>query len=255
MRGLDFTGQCAWVTGAAQGIGREVAARLLEAGARVIALDLQFDGPAADGGGALRQLPLDIRDADAVAALCRRLADENALPDVLVNAAGVLRLGQLDALSVDDWQQCLAVNVSGPFYLLRALMPHFKARRAGAIVNVASNAAHVPRLDMAGYGVSKAAMVSLSHNVALELAPYGVRCNAVSPGSTDTPMLRGMWQDDNGAARTIAGKPEAYRLGIPLGKLATPADIAGAVLFLASDLAGHITMQDVVVDGGATLAA
>ncbi|VEB41632.1 2,3-dihydro-2,3-dihydroxybenzoate dehydrogenase [Chromobacterium violaceum] len=140
MVGLDFTGQCVWVTGAAQGIGQEVARRFVEAGARVIALDLKFNSPAARGG-VLRELPLDIRDANAVAALCRRLAEEDALPDVLVNAAGVLRLGAFDALSIDDWQQCLAVNVSGPFYLLRALMPHFKARRAGAIVNVASNAA------------------------------------------------------------------------------------------------------------------
>ncbi|RBL67070.1 2,3-dihydro-2,3-dihydroxybenzoate dehydrogenase, partial [Pseudomonas sp. MWU13-2625] len=192
-------------------------------------------------------LGLDIRDADAVAALCRRLAEEDALPDVLVNAAGVLRLGAFDALSVDDWQQCLAVNVSGPFYLLRALMPHFKARRAGAIVNVASNAAHVPRIAMAAYGASKAAMASLSHNAALELAPYGVRCNVVSPGSTDTPMLRAMCAGGGGTAGAIAGKPEAFRLGIPLGKLATPADVADAVLFLASDLAGHITMQDIVV--------
>ncbi|WP_199179848.1 2,3-dihydro-2,3-dihydroxybenzoate dehydrogenase [Chromobacterium sinusclupearum] len=254
MRGFDFSGQCVWVTGAAQGIGREVAKRFVEAGARVIALDLQFEQPTARDD-ALRELPLDIRDAGAVSALCRQMAEEDALPNVLVNAAGVLRLGGLDTLSLDDWQQCLDVNVSGPFYLMRALLPHFKARRAGAIVNVASNAAHVPRLDMAAYGASKAAMASLSHNAALELAPYGVRCNVVSPGSTDTPMLRGMWQDDSGAARTIAGKPEAFRLGIPLGKLATPADVAGAVLFLASDLAGHITMQDVVVDGGATLAA
>ncbi|OHX14338.1 2,3-dihydro-2,3-dihydroxybenzoate dehydrogenase [Chromobacterium sphagni] len=253
MRSLDFNGQCVWVTGAAQGIGHEVARRFVEAGARVIALDWQF--PAEAEQGALRSLPLDIRDAAAVAALCARLAGEQSLPDVLVNAAGVLRLGALDALSPDDWQQCLAVNVSGPFYLLRELLPHFKAQRRGAIVNVASNAAHVPRMEMAAYGASKAAMASLSHNAALELAPYGVRCNVVSPGSTDTPMLRGMWQDENGAARTIAGKPEAYRLGIPLGKLATVADIAGVVLFLASDLAGHVTMQDVVVDGGATLAA
>ncbi|WP_440027894.1 2,3-dihydro-2,3-dihydroxybenzoate dehydrogenase [Chromobacterium amazonense] len=254
MRGLDFSGQCVWVTGAAQGIGQEVARRFVEAGARVIALDWQFERAAARDG-VLRELPLDIRDADAVAARCRQLAEEDALPDVLINAAGVLRLGAFDALSIDDWQQCLAVNVSGPFYLMRALLPHFKARRAGAIINVASNATHVPRLEMAAYGASKAALTSLSHNAALELAPYGVRCNVVSPGSTDTPMLRGMWRDDSGAARTIAGKPEAFRLGIPLGKLATPADVAGAVLFLASDLAGHITMQDVVVDGGATLAA
>nr|WP_199066510.1 2,3-dihydro-2,3-dihydroxybenzoate dehydrogenase [Chromobacterium sp. ASV5] len=253
MRDWDFAGQCAWVTGAAQGIGAEIARRLAAAGARVVALDRGFDGETTRDG--LRCLPLDVADAEAVAALCGRLQAEDSLPDVVVNAAGILRLGTLETLSLDDWHACLAVNVSGPFYLLRALLPHFKARRRGAIVNVASNAARVPRLDMAAYGVSKAALVSLSHNLALELAPYGVRCNVVSPGSTDTPMLRGMWRDDSGAARTIAGKPEAFRLGIPLGKLAAPSDVAQAALFLASDLSGHITMQDIVVDGGATLAA
>jgi len=82
-----------------------------------------------------------------------------------------------------------------------------------------------------------------------------VRCNLVSPGSTDTAMQRGMWADDNGRARTIAGLPEQFKLGIPLQKIATPDEVANTVLFLASDLASHITLQDIVVDGGATLAA
>ncbi|MCE1187301.1 MAG: SDR family oxidoreductase, partial [Rhodocyclales bacterium] len=99
------------------------------------------------------------------------------------------------------------------------------------------------------------ALVSFSHCVALELAPFGVRCNVVSPGTTDTPMLRGMGLDAEGIRRTVAGLPAQFKLGIPLAKAATPLDIAQAVVFLASPQAGHITLQDLVVDGGATLGA
>ncbi|MGL4409755.1 MAG: SDR family oxidoreductase, partial [Zoogloea sp.] len=160
-----------------------------------------------------------------------------------------------DSLSLEDWHACFDVNVGGPFHLLRRLVPGFKARASGAIVNIASNAAHVPRLGMAAYCASKAALVSFSHCVALELAPFGVRCNVVSPGTTDTPMLRGMGLDAEGIRRTVAGLPAQFKLGIPLAKAATPLDIAQAVVFLASPQAGHITLQDLVVDGGATLGA
>ena len=128
-------------------------------------------------------------------------------------------------------------------------------QRRGAIVNIASNAAVVPRIGMLAYCTSKAAMAAMSQTVALELAPFGVRCNIVSPGSTDTPMLAGMLGDPAGQRRLVEGLPEQYKLGIPLGKIGRPDDIADAVLFLASDQAGHITMQQIVIDGGATLGA
>jgi 2,3-dihydro-2,3-dihydroxybenzoate dehydrogenase len=258
MNNVAFSGRRAWVTGAAQGIGLAVAEALHAAGAEVIGLDRQF---------AAREYPfriqtLDVSDAAQVATLCSVLLDEGGV-DILVQAAGVLRIGAMDELSVEDWHACMDVNASGAFYVLRALVPVFKRQRRGAIVTVASNAAHVPRMQMAAYCASKAALASLSHCVALELAPYGIRCNVVSPGSTDTPMLRGMLGagTDNeaayreGYARTVAGLPDQFKLGIPLAKIATPVEIANTVLFLASDLASHITMQDVVVDGGATLAA
>ncbi|WP_231759251.1 2,3-dihydro-2,3-dihydroxybenzoate dehydrogenase [Microbulbifer elongatus] len=257
----DFHEKAVWVTGAGSGIGCAVAHRCQQLGARVIGLDVEVKN--VDGEFPLRQL--NIADPYQVGATVRELLRENLGPDILVNAAGALRLGSVDAsdfhpLSIDDWHKCLDVNVSGVFYLLRHLTAHFKQRRRGAIVNVASNAARVPRKNMAAYCASKAALQSLSHCTALELAEYGVRCNLVSPGSTDTPMLRGMLADHTGDAsagyqRTIEGLPGDYKLGIPLKKIASVDEIANTVLFLASDAASHITMQNIVVDGGATLAA
>ncbi|HSX61718.1 MAG TPA: 2,3-dihydro-2,3-dihydroxybenzoate dehydrogenase [Tahibacter sp.] len=247
---MNFAGQRVWVTGAGQGIGRRIAERFLGAGADVVGLDRRFDAPF--GGTAIE---LDIADAARVAAVCAGLFDAAPRLDVLVHAAGVLRLGAVDELDEADWRACVDTNAGGAFHLLRAVVPVFKRQRGGAIVCVGSNAARVPRLGMAAYCASKAALVSLSHCAALELAPYGVRCNLVSPGSTDTPMLRGMWSDEEGRGRTIAGDPASWRLGIPLNKIASVDDVANAVLFLASDLAGHVTMHDLVVDGGASLAA
>lgn len=248
---MDFTGKRVWVTGAGQGIGYRIAAHFAALGADVVGLDRAFP----DSSYPFGAVTLDIGEHEHVKATCRRLLDETPRLDVLVNAAGILRLGATEELSVDDWRACLNVNASGAFYLFREAIPQFKRQRFGAVVSIGSNAAHVPRMSMAAYCASKAALASLNHCVGLELAPYGVRCNIVSPGSTDTPMQRAMWRTPDAEQRTIAGFPDLYKLGIPLGKIATPAEIANAVVFLASDLASHITMQDIVVDGGATLTA
>ncbi|MFD5456818.1 SDR family oxidoreductase, partial [Streptomyces olivaceus] len=130
----------------------------------------------------------------------------------------------------------------------------------GAVVTVASNAAGVPRAGMAAYAASKAASVMFTKCLGLEVAPLGVRCNTVSPGSTLTEMQRAMWEHAPGGAEAgrrgvIEGDLAAYRTGIPLGRIAEPADVADAVVFLASDRARHITMHDLYVDGGATLRA
>jgi 2,3-dihydro-2,3-dihydroxybenzoate dehydrogenase len=247
----DFGGKRVLVTGAASGIGRRIAERFVEQGAEVVGLDRDRGEEALP----FRLLQTDIADPFQVeATIARLLTDEDRL-DILVNAAGILRLGATEGLAVDDWKACMDVNASGAFYLLRQLIPLFQRQRTGAIVNIASNAAHVPRIGMSAYCASKAALAAFSHCVALEMAPYGVRCNVVSPGSTDTPMLRGMMKDSSGMVTLIDGLPDQFKLGIPLGKLAKPDDIADMVLFLASDKASHVTMQDIVIDGGATLAA
>ncbi|MFA0812325.1 2,3-dihydro-2,3-dihydroxybenzoate dehydrogenase [Microbulbifer epialgicus] len=246
---MSFSQKRVWVTGAGRGIGASTAELFHQYGATVIGLDINF--PNSDYS--YQTVSLDITNSDQVIQVCDGLISDNLGPDVLVNAAGILRLGGISDLTFADWHECLSVNVTGPFNLLKQLTPHFKSLSRGAIVNIASNAAHVPRLGMTAYCASKSALVGLSHCVALELAEYGVRCNLVSPGSTDTNMLRELWGDKGCQQATVAGSPDEYKLGIPLKKIASTNDVANAVLFLASDMAAHITMQDIVVDGGATL--
>jgi len=257
MSGTEFGGRIALVTGAAGGIGRAVVGRLRAGGARVVAADLPsaaLDALAVPD--AVRVEPLDVTDSNAVEALFTRIEAEWGPVDLLASLAGVLKTGTIAETSDEDWRRHFAVNTDGVFHLGRAAARRMGARRRGAIVVVSSNAGGVPRQGMGVYATSKAAATMLTRCLGLELAPLGVRCNVVAPGSTLTPMLTGMWDDPNdpdAPARIIAGSPETFRLGIPLGKLGTPDDVAEAVAFLLSDRAAHITMGELYVDGGAAL--
>ncbi len=251
MAGFDFNGQTVWVTGAGKGIGYATALAFIDAGAAVTGFDLAFDG---DDYPFATEV-LDVADAQQVAQVCERVLAKTERLDVLVNAAGILRMGATDALSLADWQQTFAVNVGGAFNLFQQTMAQFRRQQGGAIVTVASDAAHTPRIGMSAYGASKAALKSLALTVGLELASAGVRCNIVSPGSTDTDMQRVLWVSDDAEQQRICGFAEQFKLGIPLGKIAHPQEIANTILFLASSSASHITLQDIVVDGGSTLGA
>lgn len=251
MTGMDFSGKTVWVTGAGKGIGYATARAFVDAGAQVTGFDLAFNG--SDYPFACETL--DIAEADQVAGVCQRLLAQGSRLDVLVNAAGVLQMGATDELSPQAWQRTFAVNVGGAFNLFQQTMAQFRRQQGGAIVTVASDAAHTPRIGMSAYGASKAALKSLALTVGLELAASHVRCNIVSPGSTDTDMQRTLWTSDDAEQQRIRGFGEQFKLGIPLGKIARPQEVANTILFLASDLASHITLQDIVVDGGSTLGA
>ncbi|MFJ5885157.1 2,3-dihydro-2,3-dihydroxybenzoate dehydrogenase [Kitasatospora cineracea] len=257
--GDGFGGRIALVTGAARGIGAAVATLLTARGARVVGCDLLGGGPAEGAGvGAgvgLGVRELDVTDGAAVEALVERVERELGPVDVLVNVAGVLRVAPALELADADWQHSFDVNTTGVFHTCRAVGRRMAARGRGSIVTVGSNAAGVPRTGMAAYAASKAAATMYMRCLGLELAASGVRCNLVSPGSTDTAMQRSLWTDPDAERRVLAGDPATYRVGIPLGRIADPADIAEAVAFLAGDRARHITMHDLYVDGGATLRA
>ncbi|EOU5104482.1 2,3-dihydro-2,3-dihydroxybenzoate dehydrogenase EntA [Salmonella enterica subsp. enterica serovar Montevideo] len=249
MASFDFSDKTVWVTGAGKGIGYATALAFVDAGARVFGFDREFT----QENYPFATEVMDVADAAQVAQVCQRVLQKTPRLDVLVNAAGILRMGATDALSVDDWQQTFAVNVGGAFNLFSQTMTQFRRQQGGVIVTVASDAAHTPRIGMSAYGASKAALKSLALTVGLELAGCGVRCNVVSPGSTDTDMQRTLWVSEDAEQQRIRGFGEQFKLGIPLGKIARPQEIANTILFLASDLASHITLQDIVVDGGSTL--
>ncbi|GGZ40013.1 2,3-dihydro-2,3-dihydroxybenzoate dehydrogenase [Streptomyces poonensis] len=249
----------ALVTGAASGIGAAVTRALAQRGARVAAMDhdatrlsAAVEKMTADGLD-VEAFVVDVTNSMDVEDVVERAERRLGSVEFLVNAAGVLRLGQARSLTDDDWSATFAVNATGVFLMSRAVVNRMVPRARGAIVTVASNAAGTARTEMAAYAASKAAATMFTKCLGLEVAEYGIRCNLVAPGSTDTPMLRSMWQDGTGPKTAIEGRPEAFRVGIPLRKLAQPSDIADAVLFLLSDQAAHITMHDLTVDGGASL--
>jgi 2,3-dihydro-2,3-dihydroxybenzoate dehydrogenase len=256
-----ISGRVAVVTGAAAGIGAAVARVFATAGATVAAIDRDGDRLAdvvdkitADAGHAYG-FTLDLTDSSAVSSTVDAIEARVGPIGILVNVAGILRPGPAVEITDEDWAATFAVNTTGVFATCRAVAAAMIPRRRGCLVTVGSNAAGMPRTNMAAYAASKAAAVQFTRCLGLELAGYGIRCNVVSPGSTDTDMQRSLWPDpadDAGAAAVIAGDQAAYRIGIPLGRIASAQDIAEAVLFLASDRAKHITLQDLYVDGGAT---
>lgn len=250
MQLTGFEGRLALVAGAAGGIGEVLVRLLAEAGCTVVAADREAP---ATVDARVRTFALDVTDSAAVDALVGQV--ESSIGPIMLAAsvAGVLHVGSVAETGDADWRRVFAVNADGVFHVGRALARVMSPRRRGAIVTVSSNAAGVPRHGMAAYAASKAAATMFTRCLGLELAPLGIRCNIVAPGSTLTPMQTGMWQDEHGAERVIAGSPEIYKAGIPLRKLATPEDIAHSVMFLLSEQAGHVAMSDLYVDGGATL--
>lgn len=248
-------GGVALVTGAARGIGAAVARTLAARGAAVAVLDREAaqaaavaDALEADGHRALA-VPADVTDAAAVEDAVARTEAALGPITTLANVAGVLRTGPLLEMSDDDWAHCLAVNATGVLHASRAAAARM-VDRGGSVVTVASNAAGVPRTGMAAYAASKAAAVAVTRCLGLELGGRGVRANVVCPGSTDTDMLRVLDVDH---AALVAGTPEAFKVGIPLGRVGAADDVAEVVAFLASDAARHVTLQTLYVDGGASL--
>ncbi|GIG40582.1 SDR family oxidoreductase [Cellulomonas phragmiteti] len=258
----------ALVTGAARGIGLAVARLLAGRGDHVACLDVDaraLHAAVAEGvrdGLALSAHPADVTDAGAVQDAVRTVEDEHGPVVRLAHCAGVVHVGDLLQADGHDLARLLDVNVGGVLHVVGAVGARMAARGTGAVVVVSSNAAATPRRGIGAYAASKAAATMLARCLALELAPHGVRCNVVSPGSTDTAMLRATLGTDldedalrRAHERTVAGSAPDFRLGIPLGRIATADDVADAVAFLLSDDARHITLHDLRVDGGATLGA
>lgn len=259
---IDLSGRTALVTGAAGGIGRGIVAALVEAGATVVAADLVEDAArdvaAGFPDGRVVPLRMDVTDEPGVAAAVASLAEQGVGPvSLLVNNAGIAgRTGMpFTRLDGSDWDLPWKVNVVGPFLVAAALVEQL-AQTGGSVVNIASVSGRRGFTTSPPYSASKAAILNFTQGMATDLAPRGIRVNAVCPGMVLTPFYRQQRlaaSENDPKLLEITDEEffqdKASRL-IPLGRGQQPADIAGAVAFLASDLASSITGQALNVDGG-----
>jgi 3-oxoacyl-[acyl-carrier protein] reductase len=240
-------GKVAIVTGASRGIGRAIALRLAGAGADVlvhgtnVALLSALAGEVEAMGRRAAVLAGDVADAATAEAAVKLAGERFGAVDLLVNNAGVTTRSSTLEMAMEDWQRVLDVNLTGTLHFCRAVLPGMIERRSGVIVNVSSTTGKTPHRNAApAYGASKAAVNYLTMHLAHEMAPHGIRVNAVCPGPVETDMT-GQWSEEY---------RERAERGVPLGRLGTAEEIAGVVLFLASDLSGFVTGETVNANGG-----
>ena len=247
---MRFRGRTVVVTGASRGLGQHLALAFAREGAYVaIGYRSHRDEAEAtflacrDAGGDAELAGFDVRDRDAVRRALAELDRKREGIDVLVNNAGVHRDALFAVAPPDDWDEVVSVNVTGVYNCTHAVVRPMMARRRGAIINVASVSALRPTDGRAAYAASKTAVIGFTRAIARELAPSGVRVNAIVPGYVETGM----------AARLDWKRREQATERVPLGRFATPDEVSAAALFLASDEARYVIGHALVVDGGLSL--
>ena len=240
---IDLSGKVAVVTGGSRGIGRAIVESLHAAGAGVAVLGrdaARAEEVARALGARALAVAADVADPDAPARAVEAVEQGLGPVDILVNNAGITKDGLLARMSPDDWDAVLNANLKGAFLMTKAVTRGMMKRRWGRVVNITSVVGLMGNAGQANYAASKAGLIGLTKSVARELASRNVLVNAVAPGFIDTDMTRALTEPQR----------ETLIARIPLGRLGQGADVAGAVLFLASNLADYITGQVLVVDGG-----
>jgi len=240
---IDLTGRVALVTGSTRGIGRTIAASLVECGARVAVTGREkstADRVASELGGETSGFACDVADTSAVTQLISEVEAAFGSLDILVNNAGLTRDNVVMRLKDDDWDAVIDANLRGPFAAIRAASRGMMKRRWGRIINISSVVGLIGNKGQANYAASKAGLIGLTKAVAKELASRNILVNAIAPGFIETEMTDAMTPE---ARKGLTGM-------IPLERLGKPADVSAAVAFLSSDHAAYITGQVIVVDGG-----
>ncbi|TMM50588.1 SDR family oxidoreductase [Sulfitobacter sabulilitoris] len=245
---MRLTGKTAIVTGGASGFGAGIVRRFLSEGARVMIADLNGDGAAdlaSQMGDHAMSHQVDVSNGASINTMARTALETWDHVDILINNAGITHLpAMMEDVSEDDFDRVVAVNMKSVYLTARALVPHMKSRGAGAILNVASTAGVSPRPRLNWYNASKGWMITATKAMAVELAPSGVRVNALNPVAGETPLLKSFMGEDTPEMRA------KFLSTIPLGRFSQPEDMGNAALFLCSDEASMITGVALEVDGG-----
>ncbi|MEO6966475.1 MAG: SDR family oxidoreductase [Acidobacteriaceae bacterium] len=242
-------GKTALITGAAQGIGRVSAEVFIREGARVIAVDLNGSQLATLGGCITRQM--DARDAPAIASLAQEFPDV----DVLFNCAGYVHSGTVLECNEDDWNRSFDLNARTMFLTIRAFLPRMLERSHGSIINMASVASSIKGVpNRFAYTASKAAVIGLTKSVATDFILRGVRCNAICPGTVESPSLQARIVEQAAqSGKTINEVQSLYAARQPIGRLGRPEEIAALAVYLASDESEYTTGAIHVIDGGLSM--
>jgi len=249
-----LTGKTAFVTAAAQGIGRATALAFAAAGARVIATDINAAKLAEIASDRITTRRLDVLDADAVTQAAR----EAGPVDILFNCAGFVHQGTIEQATEDEWSFGFELNCRSMFRTMKAFLPGMVERGGGVMLNMASVASSLKGVPSRFvYSATKAAVIGMTRSVAADYVTLGIRCNALCPGTVQTPSLDERIAVNAAAAGGPGGGMDAARSAFvarqPMGRLGSPEEIAGLAVYLASDQAQFITGQAVVIDGGLTL--
>jgi 3-oxoacyl-[acyl-carrier protein] reductase len=250
MSNIDLNGKIALVTGAARGIGKEIALRLAGCGASLVIVDVQEESAkeTADEieklGVRARAYACDVSSFEAVEALAASVGRDFDKVDILVNNAGITRDKLLMRMKPEDWNAVISVNLTGAFNFAKVFSPPMLKRREGCVVNIASVIGLTGNAGQANYAASKAGVIGLTKSLAKEFAGRGVRVNAVAPGFIRTAMTAAMAEDSR----------DQMKKTIPLARFGEPGDVANVVLFLVSDLSGYVTGQVIGCDGGMVMA-
>lgn len=242
---MRLAGKTAIITGGGSGFGAGIARKFATEGAKVYVVDIDADAAqdtASDTGG--MAMTCDVSDAKSVSNMAETVLQAGNL-DILVNNAGVTHLpSALEDVSEVDFDRVCKVNMKSVYLTARAFVPHFKARKSGAILNIASTAGVSPRPRLNWYNASKGSMITATKTMAVELAPDGIRVNALNPVAGETPLLKSFMGEDTPEIRA------KFLSTIPLGRFSTPEDMGNAACFLCSDEASMITGVTMEVDGG-----